>query len=75
MAINDNYQGIPIAYMVFSAQEKALAGSIHSDYNIALLEQILFSWVSVMGTNELSEKFKPKLALRDNNPCHVYHVC
>lgn len=65
MAIDDHGVGIPIAFIIFTAQKSAKA--VHADYNGALLEVLFRHWKSAMGTNNAGESFEPLIANTDND--------
>ena len=66
MALNKTGKGIPICFILFTAQESAW--ETHADYNSALLTQLLGLFKHGMGQNDLGEPFEIKIGNTDNDP-------
>lgn len=67
MATDENYCGIPLAYILFSPKESTSDRGTHTGYTKDLLENLLGHWVTAMGTNEEGETFEPLVAITDND--------
>ncbi|KAI0747612.1 hypothetical protein C8Q80DRAFT_1104039, partial [Daedaleopsis nitida] len=67
MVVDDQFRGIPVAYVIFSAKANTSERGVHGDYNKALVELILGKWVDAMGLNAAGEKFCPFLGVTDND--------
>ncbi|KAI1782115.1 hypothetical protein LXA43DRAFT_1150445 [Ganoderma leucocontextum] len=67
MVIDEDFKGIPVAYILFSVKEETSERGIHADYNKALLQLLLSKWVTAMGTNSEGEVFRPKVGISDND--------
>ena len=71
MVIDDQGVGIPITFIIFTAQKSAKV--VHADYNGALLEDLLEHFNSAMETNGAGEPFEPLVGNTDNDTheCHA----
>ena len=65
MAIDDHFHGVPIAYILFSAQEHSKA--THADYNTRILTELLQQFKDGMGRNEAGEEFEIRVGITDND--------
>ena len=66
MALDETGKGIPICFILFTAQESARV--THVDYNSALLTQLLGLFKHGMGQNDLGEPFEIQMGNTDNDP-------
>ncbi|KAJ3566546.1 hypothetical protein NP233_g6934 [Leucocoprinus birnbaumii] len=65
LTLNDQGTGIPIAFIVFTAQETAWA--VHADYNSSVLTWLLGIFKTQMGCNAEGGEFTIAVANTDNN--------
>jgi hypothetical protein len=65
MAIDDRNKGIPVAFFLFTARDKAKA--THADYDGKLLGELLGHYKTAMGKNELGEELDIQVANTDND--------
>jgi hypothetical protein len=71
MAIDNQFKGMPIAYIVFTACADTKA--MHVDYNTKLMEKLIGLYAKGMGTNVRGEQFSPSIAVTDYNK-HKRHA-
>ena len=65
MAIDDHFHGVPITYILFSAQEHSKA--THADYNTKILTELLGQFKVEMGWNAAREEFEIRVGITDND--------
>ena len=66
LAFGDNGEGIPIAFIIFTARDSAKA--VHADYNTAVLTRLLGIYKDTMGLNSLGESLIFAVGNTDNDP-------
>lgn len=65
MAIDDNYKGVPIGFIIFTARPNAKA--VHADYNTDLIRSLLEKWRKGLGKNKDGSEFDFHVATTDND--------